>query len=41
MIYFIFILENSAEPDEMLILVILHLGLQCLPKYPLRVFSTT
>ena len=34
----IFILENSTDPDEMRFSVTLHLGLQCLPKYPFRGF---
>ena len=30
----VFILENSADPDEMPPYVAFHLGLHCLPKYP-------
>ena len=33
----VFILANSADPDEMLHHAAVHLGLHCLPKYP---FST-
>ena len=28
-----FILANSADPDEMLHIAAVHLGLHCLPKY--------
>ena len=30
-----FVLANSADPDKMLHYVAFHLGLHCLPKYPL------
>ena len=35
------ILANSAYPDEMQHYAALHLGLQCLPKYPFRGFQYT
>ena len=31
-----FISANSVDPDEMLHLAAFHLGLHCLPEYPLR-----
>ena len=33
-----FVLLNSADPDEMPHYVAFHLGLYCLPKYPVRCF---
>ena len=33
-----FVLANSAEPDKMQHYVAFHLGLHCLPKYPVRGF---
>ena len=33
-----FVLENSADPDEMPHYAAFHLGLHCLPKYLLRGF---
>ena len=35
----ILILANSADPDEMHHYAAFHLGLHCLPKYPLGVSS--
>ena len=35
----VFILANSAGPDEMLHVAAFHLGLHCLPKYPFMVSS--
>ena len=37
----ILILANSADPDEMQPHAAFHLGLHCLPKYPLRGFPNT
>ena len=33
----LFISANSEDPDEMPHFVVFHLGLHCLPKYPLGV----
>ena len=33
-----FVLANSEDPDEMPHYAAFHLGLHCLPKYPLRGF---
>ena len=35
----VFILANSVDPDEMQHYAAFHLGLQCLPKYPLGGFQ--
>ena len=35
------ILANSADPDEMQHYAAFHLGLHCLPKYPLSGFQHT
>ena len=37
----IFILAKSAGPDEMQHIMAFHLGLHCLPKYPLKGFQYT
>ena len=37
----IFILANSADPDEMLHSVPFYLGFHCLQKYPFRGFKST
>ena len=37
----VFILANSADPDEMLHCAAFHLGLHCFPKYPFRGFQYT
>ena len=31
----VLILANSADPDEMQHYAVFHLGLRCLPKYPI------
>ena len=36
-----FVLANSADPDEMPNYAAFHLGLHCLPKYPLWGFWST
>ena len=36
-----FILANSADPDEILQIVTVHVGLHCLPKYSFRVLLYT
>ena len=38
---FLEILANSVDPDEMQHYAAFHLGLHCLPKYPLRGFLNT
>ena len=35
----VFIIANSADPDEMQHDAAFHLGLHCLPKYPSRGFQ--
>ena len=37
----VFILANSAGPDEMLRFAAFNLGFHCLPKYPIRAFKHT
>ena len=37
----VFILANSADPDEMPHYAAFHLGLHCLPKYPFEDFQPT
>ena len=37
----VFILANSADPDEMPHYAAFHLGLHCLPKYPFEGFQPT
>ena len=37
----VIILANSVDPDEMPHFAAFHLGLHCLPKYPLRGFLYT
>ena len=37
----IFVLANSTDPDEMPHYVAFHLGLHCLPKYPLMSLWST
>ena len=37
----VFILANSAEPDEMPLSVAFHLFFHCLSKYPFRGFQYT
>ena len=41
MMYFCFILANSADPDEMQHYAAFHLGFQCLPKNLFRGFQYT
>ena len=36
-----FVLANSADPDEMPHYAAFHLGLHCLPRYPITDFSST
>ena len=36
-----FVLANSADPGEMQHYGAFHLGLHCLPKYPIRGFWST
>ena len=38
---FLFLLSNSADPDEMPLYVAFQLGIHSLPKYPLRYFQET
>ena len=37
----VLILVNSADPDDMQHYAAFHMGLHCLPKYPLRGFYYT